>query len=81
MSVAEIVAETMDGYILAEKRMKCEVLKTDKVPNCIKTGSLFIRFDKPQEAKIRHAKLRSSVQKIKKPEEHAVLILYFCIII
>lgn len=65
----------MNGYILAEKLIKCEVLKKNNVPKCIKYGSLYARFDKPQESKIRHAKVRSAIQKIKDPKKHAVLIL------
>jgi len=33
--VAEVAAETMDNYIMAEKRMRCRVLKMKEVPRCI----------------------------------------------
>lgn len=67
----------MNGYILSEKRMKCNVLKIDKIPKCIKFGGLYARFDKPQESKIRHAKVHSTFQKTKNSKEHAVS-FYVC---
>uniref|UniRef100_A0A915EA91 RRM domain-containing protein n=1 Tax=Ditylenchus dipsaci TaxID=166011 RepID=A0A915EA91_9BILA len=56
VAVAEIAAETMDNYILAEKRIRCSVLKDDNVPKCIQSGGIYADFDKPNEAVVRHAK-------------------------
>jgi len=57
VAVAEIAGETMDNYLIAEKRMRCKVLKNKDTPNSVKHGGLFVNFDKPNDARVRHANL------------------------
>ncbi|CAJ0597874.1 unnamed protein product [Cylicocyclus nassatus] len=40
--VAEIAAETMDGYLMFEKRLSCHVMDPKDVPRSMKSGSRYL---------------------------------------
>lgn len=41
VDVAQIAAETMNNYLLAEKRVQCRVVDTSRVPKSLKYGALY----------------------------------------
>ncbi|KAL7512893.1 hypothetical protein ACHAXN_010035 [Cyclotella atomus] len=62
-SVASIVADTMNGYILLEKRLVCHVLPSDKVYDL-----MFRRSKKVVSKKVMQDKARMEVNRRKTPE-------------
>ncbi|KAE9417046.1 hypothetical protein Angca_003161, partial [Angiostrongylus cantonensis] len=40
--VAEIAAETMNGYLMFEKRLSCHLMDPNKVPKSMKSGPRYI---------------------------------------
>ncbi|KIH50795.1 hypothetical protein ANCDUO_19123, partial [Ancylostoma duodenale] len=40
--VAEIAAETMDGYLMFEKRLSCHLMDPKKVPRSMKSGPRYL---------------------------------------
>lgn len=58
VEVAEIAAETMDNYILAEKRIRCKVLKVTDLPKSVQSGGLYLRVPKKNANRIRDSKKR-----------------------
>ncbi|VDO68370.1 unnamed protein product [Haemonchus placei] len=40
--VAEIAAETMNGYLMFEKRLTCHVMAPDKIPKSMKSGPRYV---------------------------------------
>ncbi|KAI3413555.1 hypothetical protein GPALN_011045 [Globodera pallida] len=58
-AVAQIAAQTMDNYLLAENRLRCKLLGQDKVPKCIRRGKRFVKIARPGENRLIHAKQQS----------------------
>lgn len=56
--MAEIAAETMDNYLMFDKRMRCRILKKKDVPKAIKTGKLYAKIPRKNGRKIKDAKIR-----------------------
>ncbi|KAK5968228.1 RRM domain-containing protein [Trichostrongylus colubriformis] len=40
--VAEIAAETMNGYLMFEKRLSCHVMAPEKIPKSMKSGPRYV---------------------------------------
>ncbi|VDL66706.1 unnamed protein product [Nippostrongylus brasiliensis] len=40
--VAEIAAETMNGYLMFEKRLGCKVMDPKNIPKCMKSGPRYL---------------------------------------
>ncbi|KAI1721272.1 RNA recognition motif domain-containing protein [Ditylenchus destructor] len=56
VGVAEVAAETMDNYLLAEKRLQCKVVEAHKVPKCVQSGSLYVPIVNVREEKFKKAR-------------------------
>jgi len=57
--VASIVTETMDGYLMYEKRMQCKQLKLTAVPRCLTAGSRVVHPPRRNAPALKHARLQN----------------------